>query len=152
MSEPFIDQGTRWKLGIAFFVGIFVVAMAASFVTAARRVSPVVDADYYSHGLHYGADLDRTRNAGAGWTIAASVARGLLEVRVTDGDGAPVAGGRLSFEPQPGERLPDTLALAEVSPGVFQASRPAPPGAELKGTLRFSRGEAAASRRLVLLN
>ena len=54
MTEKQRDGGKFWKIAIAALVGIFLIAMAASMVLAARRVSRVVDADYYQHGLHYG--------------------------------------------------------------------------------------------------
>jgi hypothetical protein len=54
MTEKQRDGGKSWKIAIAGLIGIFLIAMAASMVLAARRVSKVVDADYYQHGLHYG--------------------------------------------------------------------------------------------------
>ncbi len=48
------DGGKPWKIGLALMVGLFIVATVASLVVASRRVSRVVDRDYYRHGLHYG--------------------------------------------------------------------------------------------------
>ena len=154
MPEAGKDSGARWKLGIVLLIGVFLVGMAASLITAARRVSRVVDTDYYSHGLHYGATQDGSKNAGLGWNIAAQATAGGLQVQVSDASGAPVSGGKLSFEPQKdGAGLPTgALELAETAPGLFRAGRRAPASGELRGTLRFSRGGAVASRKLVLLN
>jgi nitrogen fixation protein FixH len=154
MPQAKKDSGTRWKLAIALLIGVFLVGMTASLFTAARRVSRVVDTDYYSHGLHYGASQDRAKNAGLDWTIAAALSGAELQVQVRDAAGAPVSGGKLSFQPQKnGANLPTgTLALTEAAPGVFRAKRPAPAAGELHGTLLFTRGEAVASRKLVLLN
>lgn len=51
------NNGTSWKIGLAALVGIFLIAMAASLTLANRRVSRVVDPDYYRNGLHYGERL-----------------------------------------------------------------------------------------------
>ena len=154
MPEQLKNSGTRWQLGIVLLIGVFLVGMAASLVTAARRVSRVVDTDYYSHGLHYGETQDSSKNAGLGWTLAAGLSASELQVRVSDASGAPVAGGRLNFEPRPDAKGEPAAALklAESAPGLFRAPRPALPRGELHGVLRFTRGEAVASRKLVLLN
>ena len=54
MKDKRQDNGKSWKIALAALVGLFLVAMAVSLALAARRVSKVVDADYYQHGLHYG--------------------------------------------------------------------------------------------------
>jgi hypothetical protein len=46
--------GKPWKITLATLVCLFLVAMAASMIVAAKRVGRVVDPEYYSHGLHYG--------------------------------------------------------------------------------------------------
>ena len=154
MPEAVKDSGARWKLGIVLLIGVFLVGMAVSLVTAARKVSRVVDTDYYSHGLHYGETQDGSKNAGLSWNIAAQATGGELQVQVSDASGAPVAGGKLSFEPQTdGVGLAaGSLELAETAPGTFRAQRPKQAAGELRGTLRFSRAGAVASRKLVLLN
>ncbi len=60
MTEKRPDDGKSWKIGLALMVGIFLVAMAMSLLLASRRVSRVVDRDYYQHGLHYGEKLPAT--------------------------------------------------------------------------------------------
>jgi nitrogen fixation protein FixH len=154
MQHSTNNSGARWKLGIVALIGVFLVGMAASLTVAARRVSRVVDPDYYSHGLHYGQTQDRGKNAGLGWTIAAEVSGDQLQVRIKDASGTPVSGGRLSFELNAGGSGKPAAALefAEAAPGLFRARRPAPEGGELHGTLRYARGEALASQKLVLLN
>lgn len=152
MPHPTTQSGTRWKLALMLLVGLFLVASAASFVIAARRVSRVVDTDYYSHGLRYGQE--QSANAGHHWTLTPAVSGADLTVQVQDQLGAPIAGGRLSFEPnQAGNRPAPSLQLSEAAPGMFRAPRPAAaPGGELRGTLRFTLGHAVASRKLVLFN
>jgi hypothetical protein len=140
-----------WKALLALLVGAFLIGTVASLCTAARRVSRVVDTDYYNHGLHYDQTSKGARNPGMDWSMSASLAAGELQVRVKDQSGAPVAGGRLSFQSeQRSTGRHDILALAESAPGVFHAKRPASTQGELHGTLQFTRGDAAANHKLVL--
>lgn len=60
MQKNHPDAGKSWKITLAALVGVFLVAMVASLVIAGKKVSRVVDPDYYSHGLHYG----ETHNGG----------------------------------------------------------------------------------------
>jgi hypothetical protein len=145
--------GTPWKIALTFLVAAFLVGMAASLYLAAQRASRVVDTDYYAHGLHYDQTRNGSKNPGLEWTMSASLAGGELQVRVKDRSGAPVAGGELRFVPERGSAASGgALALAESAPGIFLAPRPVAPKGELHGTLRFTRGEAAASHKLVLFN
>ena len=147
-------QGTPWKLALALVVGTFLAGMATTMTIAAHRVAPVTDADYYNRGLHYGQTASGAQNPGLHWTMSASLADGELQVRVRDRSGAPVSGGELRFEPKraTGTGLGAHLALSESPPGTYRAPRPATPQGELHGTLRFTKGEAAASQKLVLFN
>ena len=180
-------QATPWKLALAFLVGAFLAGMATTITIAANRVTPVTDADYYNNGLHYGRTASGSRNPGLGWSLTASLAEGDLQVRVTDESGAPISGGKLTFEPKAGGTAAGgtgtgagaaagttaaaaagvgsgaatgvgtgtglgTLALREAAPGVYRTPRPAARQGDLHGTLRFTKGEAAASRKLVLFN
>ena len=152
MPEAAKNSGTRWKLGIVLLIGVFLVGMTVSMVTAARRVSRVVDVDYYSHGLHYG-ETQRAGSAVANWTLAATLAGGELQVKVSDASGAPLPGGALTFEPENrGADHPAAFQLAQFAPGLFRARPPSSGRGELHGTLRFTRGEAVATRKLVLLD
>ncbi|GFO58319.1 hypothetical protein GMST_06440 [Geomonas silvestris] len=145
MSTP-QKTATRWQLALAFLVGLFVVASIASFSIAARRVSPVVDPDYYNHGLNYGAA--QAANPGRDWTITPHLEAGALVVAVKDRTGAPVVGGKLLLT---APNLP-VLPLAEGDPGLYRAPRPAAAGGQLRGTLSITRGSASASRPVVLID
>ena len=46
--------GRSWKISLVALIGVFIVTMAVCMIVAAHRVSRVVDADYYRHGLRYG--------------------------------------------------------------------------------------------------
>lgn len=151
MADKTPTTANRWQLGLALLVALFLAAMVASFTLAARRVSRVVDADYYSHGLHYGAD--QAANTGRTWSLAPQLSGGELQVQVRDQQGAPLSGGTLSFQAQGvGDQSSAALRLTERSPGHFSAPRPAVSGAPLRGTLTFTRGGATASRRMVLVD
>ncbi|HBG06405.1 MAG: nitrogen fixation protein FixH [Geobacteraceae bacterium GWC2_58_44] len=153
MHPTVTNHATRWKMALALLMAAFLIGMAATMVIAARRVTPVTDADYYNRGLHYDQTATGSKNPGLGWTMAASLAGAELQVRVKDQSGAPVAGGKLRFEPKrAGAGVSAPLVLAESAPGIFLAPRPVSPQGELHGTLRFTRGEAAASQKLVLFN
>jgi len=54
MTEKHPGTGKSWKITLATLVCLFLVAMAASMIVAAKRVGRVVDPEYYNHGLHYG--------------------------------------------------------------------------------------------------
>jgi nitrogen fixation protein FixH len=154
MTQPAKKGGVRWQLGIALLIAVFLVGMTASMMAAARRASRVVDVDYYSHGLHYGDTQNPAKNAGLGWSMAAALSGNELQVQVKDKSGAPVPGGKLSFQPRENARgqVATALELAESAPGVFRVERPAAARGELHGTLRYRRGEAIATQKLVLLN
>lgn len=153
MQEKVINSGAGWKFGLALLFGVFLASTVASLVLASRRASPVVDTEYYSHGLHYDQTLQGSKNPGLSWTISASLSGQELQVQVKDATGAPVAGGLLLFVPQRNSAgSARALRLAESSPGSFRAPRPLSKKGELQGTLHFSKGEASASQKLVLFN
>jgi len=144
---------SSWQIGLALLLGVFLIGMAASLLMAARRMSRVVDTDYYSNGLHYDQTRGGSKNAGLTWSMSASLAGEELLVRVKDRTGSPVAGGRLSFESARGNSGElAVLTLSESAPGLFRALRPIAQTGELHGTLCFTRGEEAASHKLVLFN
>lgn len=153
MQKTQSNTGTPWKISLALLVGGLILGTAASLFTAVRLRSPVVDTDYYNHGLHYDQTRSGAKNAGLSWTISASLAGDQLEVLVKDASGIPVDGGQLKFEPQQeGAGSRSSLALAEWAPGTFRVPRPLAPTGELRGILRFTRGDATASQKLILLN
>lgn len=142
-----------WKTTLALIALAFLAGMAATIAAAVHRGTPVVDADYYDHGLRYGKTAAGTKNPGLHWDISATVAGADLVVRVTDRSGAPISGGSLSFEPKAGGAASAAPILwAESTAGTFRAPRPASPQGELRGTLRFTKGDAAATRKLVLID
>lgn len=145
------DSATIYKGALVLLFCGFLMGMAATFTLAAKGGPRVVDRDYYQNGLNYDRTQSGARNPGLSWKLSATMADGEVVVMVHDDRGAPVPGGKLSFQPsRPGNE--HTLHLSESSPGVFRSTRPAPAKGEVHGMLRFTRGEASASQRVVFFN
>lgn len=145
------DPSQRWKMLLALIIGVFLAGMVLSMVLAAHRIGRVVDVDYYQNGLHYGRTASGALNPGIGWSINAYLAGNDLRVLVRDRSGSPVAGGRLSLHDTALPASPP-LKLAEISPGAFSCPKPLSRQGEMRGTLRFTCGEASATQKLVLFN
>ena len=142
-----------YRIVLLTLVGVFIAGMAATFFASGILASRVTDPDYYRNGLNYDRTRSGARNPGLKWTLTATLAGSDLLVRVNDEKGAPVAGGRLILHPGKREgSSASPLQLAESAPGVFRAPRPATAKGELQGVLRFTRGEASASQRVVFFN
>lgn len=133
--------------------GVFIAGMAATFFASGRLGSRVTDPDYYQNGLNYDRTQSGARNPGLDWTLTATLSGRDLLVRVCDEKGAPVAGGKLSLHPARKTGDKNTpMQLFESAPGEFRAPWPATAESELQGVLRFTRGEASASQRVVFFN
>ncbi|HEY6871947.1 MAG TPA: FixH family protein [Geobacteraceae bacterium] len=145
--------GISWKITLVVLICLFAVTTALSLFIAGRRVSRVVDSDYYRHGLHYGETHSSPGAAGADWSMAASLAGDQLQVKVRDGNGAPVTGGQVTCDLELGcageKRL--SLSLVEAGPGVYRTSCPEALRGEGRGTMRCTRGDTAISGKLVVL-
>lgn len=153
MQKPATSSACSYRIALALLVGTFLSGMAATFFLSAQRGSRVTDADYYQNGLNYDRTASGAKNPGLYWSMAASLAGPDLLVRVSDEKGSPVGGGKLVLHPgRRGGEAAGALQLAESAPGVFRASWPVQPQGELHGTLRFTRGEASASQRVVFFN
>jgi hypothetical protein len=151
-------HGRYWKYTIIALVALFAAAMIVSLSLAARRVSRVVDRDYYVHGLDYQREGEQLTNGVLlGWRLDAVYADGIMKVRATDGTGQPVSGGRVMLRnvdrhvtPQGGYNSA-TLSFTEESPGVYSASVPQAQSGDLQGQIMINKDNAAVAARLVLL-
>ncbi|MEI6206823.1 MAG: FixH family protein [Desulfuromonadales bacterium] len=154
MNSSHVDTGKSWKISIFGFIGLFVAATVASLVVAGRNVSRVVDTEYYNHGLHYAETHSRKGNAGKEWTMNASLVGNHLQVVVQDEVGMPVTGGRLVYnlDRGTGGRLAGNLQLSESSPGMYRTLRPDDGQSELRGIMRFTRGEATIVGKVTVIN
>ncbi|KAF0216319.1 MAG: FixH family [Geobacteraceae bacterium] len=159
VTEKKRDKGRFWQLLLVSLVFVFAAAMTATLIGAARRVSPVVDADYYARGLNYGKDEEKTRNAQRlGWRISASYAGELLEIRVHDRGGGPVKGGNVTLTLYDGKTgMSEARAegnvpgITETSPGVYSVGLKTAGGKDLTGKVVFAKGDAVISERVVIL-
>ena len=152
MSPSPKSPARTYKIALSAMFLLFLLGMAATMIFSARRGSGVTDSQYYRNGLNYDRTASGARNPGLFWTMSASLEGRDLLVRVHDENGAPIGGGELLFQPGRGGQDQSRLNLVESAPGVFRAPWPAPPEGEVQGTLRFSRGEASASQKVVFFN
>jgi hypothetical protein len=154
MNTLHSDTGKLWKIMLFAIVGIFIIGTVASLIIAKRKVSKVVDTEYYSHGLHYAETHSKTGNAGAGWTITASVVEGHLQVLIHDVSGGPVTGGLLVFDPDRDitGRTSGSLQLSESSPGIYRIPTPLDVKNELHGVMRFTKGDGTVISKVVVIN
>jgi hypothetical protein len=153
MEESPWNSGKGWKITLGVLLLTAWVGMGTTFYLSVKRASRVADPNYYSHGLNYGKTASGARNPGMTWKMATSVTGSDLQVKVNDEAGAPVSGGKLSFVPERlGVAEGAPLTLAESAPGTFRVERPVTAEGELHGTLRFTKGEAVATQKLVLFN
>jgi len=154
MNNPHVDAGKSWKITIIVIVVLFFAATAASLIVAGRKVSKVVDTEYYSHGLHYAEIQSRGGNVGATWTMTASVVGNQLQVLVRDEAGSPVTGGRVVYDldRRADNRSAAYLFLSESGPGIYSTLRPDDTKGELHGTMRFTKGEATVVGKVVVIN
>lgn len=156
-------SGYFWQTLIVALVVVFIVGLAATFVTVTRKGSPVVDVDYYARGLHYGSDRGRERSGEQqGWRLETSMGKGVLEVRVRDGQGAPVGGGLLILtlaERPDANKKGEAYAWAngtpliglEQGPGVYAVTVPRQQPGDRQGKLAFTRGDAMLAEKVVIL-
>ena len=145
------SSARTYKIVLSVMFLLFLLGMAATMIFSARRGSGVTDSEYYRNGLNYDRTASGARNPGLYWTMSASLEGRDLLVRVHDENGVPIGGGKLLFQPRGGKDQ-SRLNLVESAPGVFRAPWPAPPEREVQGTLRFSKGEASASQKVVFFN
>jgi nitrogen fixation protein FixH len=149
------DTGQVWRISLAVMVGLFICGTVASLVVAKRRVSRVVDADYYRHGLHYGQqNLSGERGHELGWRLEPALAAGQIQVRVDDASGQPVTGGRMiiDLEENAADTPAGTLVLDEKLPGVYRTAAARWGRGGIRGTMRFSRGNAEVREKVVVFN
>ncbi|MFZ3208013.1 MAG: FixH family protein [Geobacteraceae bacterium] len=163
MTDMKVSASVRvWQVLIVALVVVFIIGMAATFVTLARKGSPVVDVDYYAHGMRYGSDRNREiRGEKQGWRMETVMREGTLEVRVRDGRGVPVHGGRLTLiladKPYSGkEKGPYAWANRgplpgfEQRPGSYTIALPQQRAEDRHGKLTFTGSDAMLTQRVVI--
>jgi nitrogen fixation protein FixH len=151
-------QGNYWKYAVIGLVTLFVAAMIVTLALASRRVSRVVDRDYYVHGLDYQREGEQLANGvRLGWRLETAYDDGIVRLKATDGAGLPVSGGRVALRNVDRSGTPKggsgsvTPGFTEESPGVYSARIVSAHPGDLRGQVMVSRGNAAVAARLVLL-
>lgn len=142
----------RWPLLVIVLVAGFLGLSAWSFHRAARNVSAVTDADYYSHGLRYNqTQLEHQAAATLGWETKVALDGRQLSVTVTDRARQAVtsAQGLLTLvDGTRGEVL--RLPLIEDPPGSYRGELPPVLHGEQTAQLDFEHRGARLSQRLLL--
>ena len=151
MSVPATSNGKIWLYGLLLLIAVFMGAMVFSFVKAAREGSPVIDRDYYRHGLHYAPGDVSEAAARLGWRSEPSFRNGRLELRITDRNGAPVTGGTLTVTIEGNGAPTGTLTCGIEAPGVYCVPLVPVSGAVLKAGWIFRRGSDTMSGRMTVM-
>lgn len=148
-----INNGKSWKVILVTIVGLFLVGTTASLIIAGKKVSRVVDKDYYSHGLHYGEDLKKSQIDAMDWHMTSTVSGNMIAVSVQDSAGRPVSGGNLTLMPGivSDSGIKGSIVFGESKPGTYQAFKPDSNG-QVRGILNFNRGNAAITGNVVIIN
>jgi nitrogen fixation protein FixH len=151
-------HGNYWKSTIFGLVALFIVSMIVSLSLAARRVSRVVDRDYYVHGLDYQREGEQlTNGVRMGWRLETAYNDGIVRVKATDGAGRPVSGGRVTLRNSSsagmvkGDRTFAVPRFTEESPGVYSARLGSVQDGDLQGQIIVNKDNAAIASRLVIL-
>lgn len=160
ISKPLNDSGcTRWPVAARYrwpllLGGLFLAFLlfsSWSIYQAGARVSPVVDPDYYRSGQGYHEKERAWRAAAAaGWQVLLAREGELLQVRLLNGDGAPVAGSRVTIRSSRRNGVNGQLwqvTLAEGAPGVYQARVAVVPVNPVELLLSAATAEARLDRR-----
>lgn len=145
------SNGKIWLYGLLLLIAVFMGAMVFSFVKAAREGSPVVDRDYYRHGLLYAPGDVGEAAARLGWRSEPSLRNGRLELRITDRNGAPVTGGTLTVTIEGNGAPTGTLTCGIEAPGVYCVPLVPVSGTVLKAGWIFRRGSDVMSGRMTVL-
>lgn len=96
-------SGKWWPLALAAVLGVTVAANVFLLYAANDRNAAAVEPDYYRKAVAWDSTAAQAaRSAGLGWRIDAAIlpldarGAGVVQVRIADPDGAPVAGARVT--------------------------------------------------------
>jgi nitrogen fixation protein FixH len=123
-----MSDGKKVLFGLLAFFGVVFTADGILIYLGSTSQDGLVTENYYQKGISYNDVIQsRKRQAELGWTFAMTAPEkaGInpLEIRLTDGDGKPLAGKQVEAElRRPAQKGYDlTFALKEVSPGIYRA-------------------------------
>jgi len=151
MTTSKTTDGKIWLYGLLVMVTIFLAGMTFSLIKAAREVSRVVDRDYYNHGLLYAPSDVAGAAARLGWQAAPLFRNGRLEIRITDRNGAPVAGGTLTVTMKGAGAPGGTLTCEAPAPGLYSVPLIPVSGSTLKAEWLFRRGSETMNGGMTVL-
>jgi len=137
---------------IILLLGSFLAFCGWSAYRAATRGSQITDRDYYSKGLKYNSTLIEKQAASVlGWTLQTELHAHRLQIRLTDGQGAPVSGasGTLLYYRSQGNSR-QSLPLHEMSPGNYLTELPIDLKGEIPIRIEIERSGALVNRQLLL--
>lgn len=152
-----LTPNKRWPVFIFCLALLFIGVTGWSVRQAWTNGSPILDRQYYQHGLAYDQGQKAERAAAAlGWQLHPRLDHNSLLLILTAADGQPVSGaeGRAQIAlhqdrtDRVGSRI-EELALAEIAAGVYALSLPANRVGQALN-LRITKGGASISRRLLL--
>ena len=141
-----------YPLLILTLLGAFLIFSGWSAYRASTHGSQVTDRDYYSKGLKYNSTQIEKRAASVlGWKLVSTLSDKQLQIRLSDGDGAPVKGakGKLTFFQQ-ADVASNSLSLLELLPGRYQAQLPATMHGEVAVRVEFEHQGSRLNRQLLL--
>lgn len=145
-----IRNELRWPLLLLTLAAIFVGVTGWSINRAAKGVSPVLDRQYYQHGLAYDkGELSRKNAEARGWHPQITISGDRLALRLTDPALRPITGclGTVLCG-QANAALP--LSLTEISPGLYEADLPSLSALGTELTLTIGKEDAGLTRRFFI--
>lgn len=151
MNQP---RRRRWHPLLTIIILLFFALTAWAVDQARKKVSPVSDNEYYSHGLHYdtGEDGKHGETAG-GWTLTVKLEGQLLKATLHEADGSPVTGAKgevVLLGSRPGEMKRLDLLFDEVDPGLYVIHFPADLKGQAMAQLTLEKGPVSLHRSLML--
>ena len=144
----------RWP---AFLVCLFLAFAAItcwSLERAVSEVSPVVDPNYYSHGLRYNSSALELQTARAlGWRIDPELDKGVLTIRVQDEHKVGIAGcrGHLTLLTKTPEReTVNPLTMIDRGNGRYTVEIPPDLPTPVAASLTLTKDQATVQRQMFL--
>ncbi len=137
---------------ILVLLGSFLCFSLWSAMRAVEAKPQVTDADYYSKGLKYTSTvLEKQAAVALGWTVTTRLDGRIVEFRLNDKEGLPVAAATGAIFLHLAETPSSiSLPLEEVAPGIYQLQLTANMTGEMNARLEFARDGARLNRQILL--
>lgn len=118
-----MNAATKWMIAIVALLGGNLLAMVYLAVVASNGDTQIIPA-YYEQAVNYDQAIDEAaRSRALGWSAAAGVSAGTIEVMVRDAAGAELGDARVRVEGYQRAHADERLALdlVEVGGGRYRA-------------------------------